>query len=122
MYSRVLKSMSRVLALVMVASMPIALAAQDAAKPAAKASTEGSPSRWDIFAGYSYLAPKDTVNSVQPDGSTLPTQFKSDNYGVIMSGAYYFNKYVGAQIEGASHDTRIDGGSSNSGTTTQAAV
>ncbi len=68
MHSHLLKSLSRVLALAMLASVPVALAAQDAPKPAPKASPSDSPSRWDIFAGYSYLAPKGTVEVLQPDG------------------------------------------------------
>ena len=119
MYSHVLKSMSRVLVLATAAAIPIAMVAQDAPKPAPKAAPGDSPSRWDIFAGYSYLAPKGTVQVLQMDGvTTLPQSYKSANYGVIMSGAYYFNKYVGAQIEGASHDTWIDSPSSNDGFTT----
>ena len=54
--------------LAMVASLAGAAAAQDAPKPAPKASQFDSPSRWDFFAGYSYLAPKGTVDVLQPDG------------------------------------------------------
>jgi hypothetical protein len=119
MYSHVLKSMSRVLVLATAAIIPIGLAAQDAPKPAPKVSAGDSPSRWDIFAGYSYLAPKGTVQVLQTDGVTvLPETFKSANYGLIGSGAYYFNKYVGAQVEAATHDTFSDSPSSNGGFTT----
>jgi hypothetical protein len=105
----------------MLAMVPVALAAQDAPKPAAKAFPEDSPSRWDIFAGYSYLAPKGTVNTLQQDGVTvLPQTFKSMNYGIIGSGAYYFNKYVGGQVEAATHDTFVNNSSSNGGATTVA--
>ena len=57
---------SVVLAVAVAASMMSAGAfAQD--KPAAKAPVYGdSPSRWDIFAGYSYLAPHGTVQVIQP--------------------------------------------------------
>jgi hypothetical protein len=105
----------------MLAAMPIALVAQDAPKPAATAFPGDSPSRWDIFAGYSYLAPKGTVNVLQPDGVTvLPQTFKSMNYGIIGSGAYYFNKYVGGKVEVATHDTFINNSSSNGAATTVA--
>ena len=40
--------------------------AQD--KPAAKPPAEPSPSRWDIFVGYSYLAPHGTVQVPQAGG------------------------------------------------------
>ena len=94
-------------------------AAQDAPKPAPKASQADSPSRWDIFAGYSYLAPKDTVQVLQPDGlTTLPEQYKAATWGIIGSGAYFFNKYLGAQVEGAAHDMWINDSSSNDGFTT----
>ena len=118
MQSHVLKSASRALITATLATLPIALGAQDAPKPAATkpAVSADSPSRWDIFAGYSYLAPKDTINVLQPDGvTTLPQSYKSANYGVIASGAYYFNKYVGAQVEGSAHDMWIDSSSSNDG-------
>jgi hypothetical protein len=120
MHSHVLKSLSRVLALTMVAFVPIGLAAQDSAKPASKAvPSEDSPSRWDIFAGYSYLAPKDTVEVLQPDSVTvLPEQYKSLNYGAIASGAYFFNKYVGATVEVGTHGTFSNNSSTNDAFTT----
>ena len=114
MYSRITKSVSRVLALACVAMLPVAMVAQDSAKPAAKAPAGDSASRWDIFAGYSYLAPKGTVNVLQTDGVTVvPTTYKAANYGVIASGAYFFNKYLGAQVEGSSHAQWTDNLSSN---------
>jgi hypothetical protein len=88
MYGRVLKSLSGIAALVSLALIPVTLVAQDAAKPAAPSAD--NPSKYDIFLGYSYLAPHGTV-----DGVT----FNAINYGAIGSVARYFNKYVGAQIE-----------------------
>ena len=35
------------------------------------------------------------------------------NYGVLGSGAYYFNKYVGAQVETGAHDLWVNSSSSN---------
>jgi hypothetical protein len=61
MISRVLKSVSWFLALVCLVSIPLALGAQDSAKPAAKAAAGDSPSKWDIFLGYSYLSPNGSV-------------------------------------------------------------
>ncbi len=121
MHFRVLKSLSRVVAMAVVASVPASLAAQEAAKPAATPSQADSPSRWDIFVGYSYLAPKDTLDVLQRDGVTvLPEAYKSAQYGVIGSGAYFFNKYVGWQVEGATHDTFVNDSSSNDGFSTGA--
>ena len=95
MYSRVSKSVSWVLALAAVAVFPLALAAQDAAKPATTAPSEDSPSKWDIFAGYSYLAPHGTTSQ----GVTA----QSVNYGSILSVARYFNKYAGLELEAHEH-------------------
>jgi hypothetical protein len=85
------------MALAFVGALPLALAAQDSAKPAAAATSEDSPSKWDIFAGYSYLAPHGTVGTV--DALTA----KSINYGSILSVARYFNKYAGVQLEADEH-------------------
>jgi hypothetical protein len=121
MFSRVLKSVSLLLALGGVVSMPLALSAQDAAKPAAKAAASDSPSRWDIFVGYSYLAPHATVNSTMPDGSVLPIPIKAEQHGSVISLARYFNNYVGWQVDTGEHDRLVDTqhgtdqGSSNSG-------
>ena len=70
MQARVLKSVGRVLAFAILALLPVALAAQSA--PAAKGSSNQSPSRWDIFAGYSYLAPK-RQQSQPPIAERSPT-------------------------------------------------
>ena len=61
MITRVLKSVSRFLALVCVVSIPLALGAQDMAKPVAKAAAGDSPSKWDIFLGYSALIPNANI-------------------------------------------------------------
>ena len=100
MNSRVLKFVSRTLALACAVLVPVAMVGQDSSKPAAKAAPSGdSPSKWDIFVGYSYLAPHGTVT--QPGG--VPEQYNSIDWGGITSIARYFNKYVGVQIEGDSH-------------------
>jgi hypothetical protein len=74
------------------------MAAQDAPKPAAKAAPSESPSKWDIFAGYSYLAPHGTVTAYG-----VPHAYESIDYGAILSVARYFNNYVGAQLEADEH-------------------
>ena len=120
MYHSISKSFSRILLATALVGLSSGLVAQDAAKPAAKPSSSAdSPSRWDIFAGYSYLAPKGTVQVLQADGVTvLPETFKSMNAGVIGSVARYFNKNVGLQIEGSTHDTMKNSAGSNGGITT----
>jgi len=104
MYSRILKSVCRVLAMACVVLMPVALAAQGSSKPTAKADSGDTASRWDIFAGYSYLAPKGTVNVPQPYGGTIPYSYDSVNVGGLGSVAYFFNRYVGAQAEFGIHE------------------
>jgi hypothetical protein len=64
----------------------------------------GQPSRWDIFAGYSYLAPKGTVQVPQPSGAATPYSYDAVNVGGDFSVAYYFNKYVGVQGEYGLHE------------------
>jgi hypothetical protein len=84
--------------------MPAALAAQESAKPATKAPSANSPSKWDIFAGYSYLAPKgDLVKPNNPLGLP-PDRAKSVNYGAIGSITRYFNNNFGVQVEGDYHN------------------
>ena len=71
MYSRVSRITRLALTLACTSLMPIAMAAQDSAKPAAPASNAASaqsPSKWDLFAGYSYLAPKGNIITRDPAG------------------------------------------------------
>ena len=102
MHARLLKTMTRVFALGFVAMLPVALSAQ--AAPAVKAAPSDSPSKWDIFAGYSYLAPKGTVQTTTPAGASINANYNAVNVGGLFSAAYYFNKYVGAQVEVGEHE------------------
>ena len=104
MHLRKLKSLSRTLAIMCLAFTTIALAAQDTPKPAPKASPSDYASRWDIFAGYSYLSPKGTVNVPQPGGAVSPFNYNAVNLGGLFSAAYYFNRYVGVQGEYGLHE------------------
>ncbi|HEX3986970.1 MAG TPA: hypothetical protein VHX13_10215 [Acidobacteriaceae bacterium] len=49
--------------------------------------------------GYSYLAPHGTVDTSLSNGTTNTDNFSSIDLGAIGSFAYYFNRYVGGQIE-----------------------
>ena len=100
MYSRV-KYVSQVLSLAVLIFTPVAWGAQ--AAPAAKGPNNQYVSKWDIFAGYSYLAPKGTVQVPQPNGSIEPFSYDAVDVGGLFSGAYFFNRYVGAQVEFAEH-------------------
>lgn len=77
-------------------------------------------SRVDIFAGYSYLAPHGSVTtqtSLTPSG-TYTANYGAVDYGAIGSVAYYFNKYVGGEIEYADHSL----GKNDGFTTPQAGI
>jgi hypothetical protein len=104
MYVRVLKSVSRVLALALVALIPVALCAQATATSTGKPLPNDSPSRWDIFAGYSYLAPRGTVTTTIPSGASVSANYDAVNLGGLFSGAYFFNKNIGAQVEFGLHE------------------
>ncbi len=84
--------------------------AQSAPSAASTAKTGTSPSRMDVFLGYSYLAPHGTVTTPMGGGTTFSDSYSSINYGAIGSFAYYFNRYVGGQVEYANHpDGQNDG-------------
>ena len=55
-----------------------------------------NPSRVDVFMGYSYFGAHGQVKPAQ-------IRFSSVDEGAILSGAYYFNKYVGAEIQGVAN-------------------
>jgi hypothetical protein len=113
MSSRAFRIFSLFVALVCAGSMPVLLAAQ--ATAAAKGSSEGSPSRWDIFAGYSYLAPHGTVDTPIV-GGTAVASYDAVNLGGLFSGAYFFNRVVGAQVEFGEHEWGEQNGHDNVGT------
>ncbi len=73
------------------------------------ASGSSNPSRVDVFTGFSYFG---AHGRVQTPG--LP--YSSINLGAIGSGAYYFNRYFGAEVLYANHpDGNNDGDSSIAG-------
>jgi hypothetical protein len=124
MHSRPLTSLGRILFVAGAVGLgSMSLLAQDSSSTAPAPSTAPKPaapadapaSRIDIFAGYSYWAPHGTLTV--PGGSAIgvngPVSYSSINYGAIGSVAYYFNRYVGGQIEYANHpDGNNDGASS----------
>ena len=114
MRTYVLRSLGRVLATVAVALLPVALAAQ--AAPAAKGAANDLPSRWDVFAGYSYLAPRGTVATTNPNGNPVTASYDAVNVGGLVSGAYFFNRFVGLQAEFGIHEWGDQAPSTNVGT------
>lgn len=101
MRSHMTKSLSRILGGLLLAAVPVLLVGQASSKAASKGG-ESSPSRWDIFAGYSYLAPHGTVYTPNGTGYT-PVDFVSITPGGILSIARYFNNYVGLEAIGDYH-------------------
>jgi outer membrane protein OmpA-like peptidoglycan-associated protein len=90
-------------------AVSLGVASLGAQTPSTTAPMGPNPSRIDVFLGYSYFG---AHGEVKPAG----INYSSINYGAIGSGAYYFNKYVGAEITVASHP---DG--ANDGLTTASA-
>jgi hypothetical protein len=114
MYARFFKSVSLVLVLAIAGLVPVAVAAQ--VNPAAKGAPAGDPaSRWDIFVGYSYFSPHDTVYPIQLYGGTAPFNFKAESRGLTESVTYWFNHNVGVQVESGQHDLFTDTGSALTG-------
>jgi hypothetical protein len=70
------------------------LSAQTA--PSTTAPVGPNPSRFDLFTGYSYFG---AHGQVKP----AAINYSSVNEGAIGSGAYYFNKYVGAEVNFVAH-------------------
>ncbi len=111
--------LSRILAVAALASVPVAMSAQSApAKKKSNSTDSYYASRWDIFTGYSYLSPHGTVNtpvSSNIGAATVPLSYNAINLGAIGSVAYYFNKYVGGQVEYANHPDGPGDGSQDVG-------
>jgi hypothetical protein len=103
MFSRVSKFVSLALALAFVALLPVALSAQ-AASSNSKVAPGDNPSRWDIFMGYSYLAPKGAVTTSPPTGSPITANYDAVNLGGLVSGSYFFNRFIGVQGEYGIHE------------------
>jgi outer membrane protein OmpA-like peptidoglycan-associated protein len=100
MYSRSIKSLSAVFVIALAALIPVNSSAQSTGKMA----SAGGVSKWDIFAGYSYLAPKGSVTTPTLSGGTLTGSYKAINVGGLFSGSYFFNKFVGVQAEYGFHE------------------
>ena len=105
MFSSVSKSASRIVVLAVLALTPVALIAQ--VVPAAHGSSRGNyASKWDIFAGYSYLAPHGNVETNVPVANTH-ISYDNINNGQIASVSFFFNRYVGIQGEVGIHEWGI---------------
>jgi hypothetical protein len=110
MFSRISKLTCLAATLACAVFVPAALSAQEPApasapaKPPTKASSFDSPSKWDIFAGYSYLAPKGDLIKENNIQGIPPDRAKSVDLGGIGSISRYFTNNAGVQIEGDYHN------------------
>jgi hypothetical protein len=82
--------------------MPVVLSAQ--ATPSAQGTTNSNPSKWDIFLGYSYLSPKGSVTTLNPNNQPVTASYDAVTVGGVGSYAYFFNRYVGVQAELGVHE------------------
>jgi outer membrane protein OmpA-like peptidoglycan-associated protein len=105
MYRAPLHSLGRILrAGCAVGLSATGLLAQDSTPtPTAPMPKTAPVSRIDVFAGYSYYAPHDTVTTTDGAGAAYPVRYGSVDYGAIGSVAYFFNRYVGGVVEYADH-------------------
>ena len=99
MVSHSLKSLGYFLALTFLVLSP-ALAAAQAAPAARGVDADQPPANWDIFVGYSFLAPHGSVTSPYSGG---PYSYDNINVGGILSVARYFNRHVGIEFVGDVH-------------------
>jgi len=109
-------SLGRFMALAFFAMLPVTIVAQDTAKPVSSAVPSlGVASKWDIFAGYSFLVPNGNVNVVNPDGTTANVKYDYDKFGLLGSATYYFKKNLGLQVELGAHGLMTDSPGTNDG-------
>ena len=103
MQSRPLSSVSRILLVGCAVGLGASSLFGQSSTPAPAAPAEQPVSRVDVFTGYSYLAMHGTVDTPQADGSVFTDRYSAIDYGAIASGAYYFNRFFGGQIEAGFH-------------------
>jgi hypothetical protein len=103
MQSRLFRSFSRILLAGCVLGVCASVMYGQSSSSLPAAPTEPPLSRVDIFAGYSYAAPKATVDTPLSNGTYFAQRPSDIDVGVVASGAYYFNRYVGGQFEYGNH-------------------
>jgi hypothetical protein len=110
MRSRLFNSLSRILLAGCVLGMGASGVYGQTSSSLPSAPIEPNLSRIDVFAGYSYAAPKATVDTPLANGTTFQQRTDDVNAGAVGSGAYYFNRYVGAQVEYGNHQQGTNDG------------
>jgi len=86
-------------------SASVALGQTSSTAPASSNAAASQPpaSRSDVFLGFSYLAPHGAVETTLQDGTIRSDRYSAINEGAIGSYSYFFNRYVGGQVEIAVH-------------------
>jgi hypothetical protein len=80
----------------MLAASAVSLGVASLNAQSTTAPSEVNPSRFDVFMGYSYYGAHGMVKPAN-------IRYSSIDEGAILSGAYYFNKYVGGEIVSTYH-------------------
>jgi len=104
MFARVAKCVCWLFILVFMASIPCVVSAQ--VVPAIKAAgSQDIAARWDFFAGYSYLRPYATVETLNSPTATVTTPFSEVpvNGQAIGSIARYYTRHWGVELVGDIH-------------------
>ncbi|QNI35974.1 OmpA family protein [Edaphobacter albus] len=84
-------------------AVSLGVASLGAQTPSTAAPAGPNPSRFDLFTGYSYFG---AHGQLKP----LGVNYSSIDLGAIGSGAYYFNKYFGGEVNFVAHpDGKNDG-------------
>lgn len=98
---RIIPSLKRVVFLTALGLLPAVVPAQN--NPPVKPASGDAPSRWDIFLGYSYLAPSGTVSTTDATGTPISASYDAVKAGALFSGSYFYNRFVGLQAEFGEH-------------------
>ncbi len=106
MFSCGWKSLCRLVALAIVASLPIALGAQ-VASPVNGAPGVQPPPKWNLFLGYSFLSPHGSVDSSPDARAVLPVSYHHVTLGGDISGSYFFGRHLGFTGELGLHEYGI---------------
>ena len=117
-YVRAFSFVKGVAGIITLVLTPMTVGAQTAAaaKTRTYVSKDYSGSKWDIFVGYSYLAPHGTIPytgpsilpvplppGVQPLPGSPGSTYGQINWGGIMSASYFFNRHLGLEVSGDAH-------------------
>lgn len=104
MHALVSKSAVRLVALATLISFPISMTSQVTAAGKGASATSQAASKWDFFAGYSFLSPHGTVNIPKTGGGTFPASYNDVNLGGLFSYTRFLNPYLGIQVEIGEHE------------------